>query len=193
MLTFPDSLERAFSRNPVVAALYGREQLIKFLDSTSDVCIIANVALQDLGPLVGALSANDKFAFVNIDSCSGLAQDKGAVEYLKKIGAPGIVTTRVSLIQKANSLGMVTMQKVFVTDRSNLPRSVTAVEQSRPHLVQLMPWPVVPYIEKEELRALSPFIVGGFVAGKSDVAAALAAGAKGVSTSDIGMWVRREA
>lgn len=188
MIEFPRNLSEALHRNPVVASLYGTASLGAFLSCNSPVAIVANVGLQDLEELLGALRAAGKFAFTNIDSCDGLAQDKAAVEYLRKIGSPGLVTTRASVIQKANSLGMVTMQKVFITDRSTLPRSINAVQQSRPHLVQLMPWPVVPYIPQSELDQLSPFIAAGFVKNQDDLVQAMNAGAKGVSTSDSALW-----
>lgn len=185
---FPRSLEERLFRNPVIASLYGTDGLDAFLAGPCQVAIAANVALPDLEALVSKLSSAGKFVFVNIDNSDGLAQDRGGVEYLRKIGTPGLITTRTMLIQKANQLGMVTMQKVFVTDRSTLPRSTNAVRQNRPHLVQLMPWPVIPNIGQQELAELTPYVAAGFVQNRDDVIAALKVGAKAVSTSDVELW-----
>lgn len=188
MIGFPRELEEALHRNPVVAALYGVHSVDRFLSSSAPVGLVANVSLAELAPLLAVLSAAGKFAFVNIDSSDGLAQDRAAVEYLRKIGCQGVLSTRASVIQKANQLDMVTMQKVFVTDRSTLPRSINAIQQSRPHLVQLMPWPVIPYIPQAELAQLSPFIAAGFVRDQDELVRAVKAGAKAVSTSDVDLW-----
>ncbi|WP_219817015.1 glycerol-3-phosphate responsive antiterminator [Arthrobacter sp. GMC3] len=188
MAEIPEELAATLARNPVIAAVFGVENVPSFLASECRVCILASVALHELEGLITVLSGAGKFTFVNIDACSGLGQDRGAVEYLKKIGVPGVVSTKTALIQRANAVGMVTMHKVFVTDRSNLPRSALAVEQSKPALVQIMPWPVVSHLEAGEIRALSPYIAAGFIKTGADVAAALRAGATGVSSSSPELW-----
>ena len=188
MPELPRSLDEKLYRHPVIASLYGTDALAEFLAGPCPVGIVANVALPDMENVVTRAVAAGKFVFVNIDNCDGLAQDRGGVEYLRKIGTPGLITTRTALIQRANALGMVTMQKVFVTDRSTLPRSVNAVQQSKPHLMQLMPWPVISSIGAGELAKLSPYVAAGFVTSTDDVVAAIKGGAKAVSTSDVALW-----
>ncbi|MFJ5955342.1 glycerol-3-phosphate responsive antiterminator [Paenarthrobacter sp. NPDC092416] len=188
MIEFPQELEVRLTRNPVIASVFGVDSVPGFLTSGCQVCILAHVALHELEGLLHVLTDAGKFTFVNIDACSGLGQDRGALEYLKKIGTEGVVSTKTALIQRANTMDMVTMQKVFVTDRSNLPRSTAAVEQSRPHLVQVMPWPVIAHLSPPERRSLAPFIAAGFIRTGEDVARALREGAKGVSTSAVDLW-----
>ena len=188
MPELPRSLDEKLYRHPVIASLYGTDALAEFLAGPCPVGIVANVALPDMENVVTRTAAAGKFVFVNIDNCDGLAQDRGGVEYLRKIGTPGLITTRTALIQRANTLGMVTMQKVFVTDRSTLPRSINAVQQSKPHLMQLMPWPVISSISASELARLSPYVAAGFVTSTDDVVAAIKGGAKAVSTSDVALW-----
>lgn len=188
MPELPRSLDEQLYRHPVMASLYGTVSLGDFLAGPCPVGIAANVALPDMENVVTRCAAAGKFIFVNIDNCDGLAQDRGGVEYLRKIGTPGLITTRTALIQRANAIGMVTMQKVFVTDRSTLPRSVNAVQQSKPHLMQLMPWPVISALAAVELARLSPYVAAGFVTCTDDVVAAIKGGAKAVSTSDVALW-----
>lgn len=188
MVELPRELDERLTRNPVIASVFGAERIPQFLESDCRVCILAHVSLHELEGLLRALDHASKFTFVNMDACAGLGQDRGALEYLKKIGTRGVVSTKTMLIQRANSMGMVTMQKVFVTDRSNLPRSSAGVEQSKPHLVQVMPWPVLAHLTDGEKRSLSPFVAAGFVRTGADVAAALKEGAKGVSTSAAELW-----
>ena len=182
------SLGARLARHPIIATLYGAEQIDAFVDSTTEIAIVANVELRKLHAVVATITRADKIAIVNIDSCEGISPDKGGVEYLAEIGATSLVSTRVATIQRANRAGLLTMQKVFVTDRSTWPRSVKALEQSDPNLVQLMPAPMLPHISAKERNALPPIVASGFVVTPNDVRSALAAGAVAVSTSDAAMW-----
>lgn len=182
------SLGARLARHPIIATLYGAEQIDSFVDSASEIAIVANVELRRLQAVVAAVTRADKVAIVNIDSCEGISPDKAGVEYLAEIGATSLVSTRVATIQRANRAGLLTMQKVFVTDRSTWPRSLKALEQSDPNLVQLMPAPMLSHITLKERSALPPIVASGFVSTANDVRSALAAGAVAVSTSDSAMW-----
>lgn len=182
------SLGACLARHPVIATLYGPEQVNAFVGSVAEIGIVANVELRRLAPVISALNRAGKYVIVNIDSCEGLSQDKGGVEYLADIGVASLVSTRVATIQRANRAGMVTMQKVFVTDRSTWPRSLKALEQSDPNLVQIMPAPMLAHMAPQDLKALPPIVASGFVCNQADVAAALRQGAVAVSTSDVALW-----
>ncbi|MFJ3056203.1 glycerol-3-phosphate responsive antiterminator [Herbaspirillum sp. NPDC087042] len=182
------SLGARLTRHPVIATLYGTDQLQAFIASPAEVTIVANVDLRKLQPVIEILSKAGKYAIVNIDSCEGLSQDKGGVEYLVDIGVAALVSTRVATIQRANRAGMVSMQKVFVTDRSTWPRSVKALEQSDPNLVQLMPAPMLAHLQESDRQLLPPIVASGFVCDVADARSAIAHGALAISTSDSTMW-----
>ncbi|PZX21979.1 Transcriptional regulator GlpP family [Cupriavidus taiwanensis] len=182
------SLGARLTRHPVIGTLYGVDQIDAILESVAEVCIVANVELRKLQRVIATLAGAGKYVIVNIDSCEGLSQDKGGVEYLADIGVTSLVSTRVATIQRANRAGMVTMQKVFVTDRSTWPRSVKALEQSDPNLVQLMPAPMLSHLPEADRKALPPIVTSGFVCNRDDIRAALAHGAVAVSTSDRTLW-----
>lgn len=171
-----------------MATLYGAELVDDFIDSEAEISIVANIELRKLQPLIGSLVAAKKYPIVNIDSCDGLSQDKGGVDYLVEIGAKGLVSTRVATIQRAKRSGLVAVQKVFVTDRSNFPRSVAALAQSEPNLVQLMPAPMLSYVPAQHRKAMPPIVASGFICDRGDVIAAIKNGAIAVSTSDKKLW-----
>lgn len=113
--------------------------------------------------MIALLAKADKYVIVNIDSCSGLSQDKGGIDYIAETGAMGLLSTRLQTVQRAKKSGLVTMQKIFVTDRSTWLRSLNALEQSEPDYVQLMPAPMLPLIPQADRQRLPPIVASGFV------------------------------
>ncbi|MCF3119629.1 glycerol-3-phosphate responsive antiterminator [Streptomyces arenae] len=187
-------LATAFAEVPVVASIVGSQPLRQFLTAPAKVCILASFAVGQLPQVVPALRKAGKTVFVNVDSSPGLAQDRGALDFIKDMGASGVVSTRLALIEKGRPLGLLTAQKVFVTDRSNLRRSMDAISRGMPDLVEVMPAPIVARMTPQARRAMSPTVAAGFVETPADVAAALALGSVAAATSDHRLWhLRRDA
>ncbi|MFV7282602.1 glycerol-3-phosphate responsive antiterminator [Citrobacter cronae] len=173
---------------PVIMAIYGIEQLKTALSSKAEVCIIANIDLIKLQPVIELLSKAGKYVIVNIDSCNGLSQDKGGIDYVAETGAMGLLSTRLQTVQRAKKCGLITMQKIFVTDRSTWLRSLKAVEQSEPDYVQLMPAQMLPLLPQADRNVLPPIVASGFVCNEEHARTALLHGAIAVSSSDSALW-----
>ncbi|MFU1854024.1 glycerol-3-phosphate responsive antiterminator [Citrobacter portucalensis] len=176
------------ARHPIIMAIYGIEQLKTALSSKAEVCIIANIDLIKLQPVIELLSKAGKYVIVNIDSCNGLSQDKGGIDYVAETGAMGLLSTRLQTVQRAKKCGLVTMQKIFVTDRSTWLRSLKAVEQSEPDYVQLMPAQMLPLLPQADRNVLPPIVASGFVCNEEHAQTALLYGAIAVSSSDSALW-----
>ncbi|HHS9965869.1 TPA: glycerol-3-phosphate responsive antiterminator [Raoultella ornithinolytica] len=174
--------------HPMIMAIYGIDQLKVALTSRAQVCIIANIDLIKLQPVITLLAKADKYVIVNIDSCNGLSQDKGGIDYIADTGAMGLLSTRLQTVQRAKKSGLVTMQKIFVTDRSTWLRSLHALEQSEPDYVQLMPAPMLAMLPQADRQRLPPIVASGFVSNETQIRAALASGATAVSSSDSALW-----
>lgn len=176
------------AHHPIIMAIYGIEQLKTALSSKAEVCIIANIDLIKLQPVIELLSKAGKYVIVNIDSCNGLSQDKGGIDYVAETGAMGLLSTRLQTVQRAKKCGLVTMQKIFVTDRSTWLRSLKAVEQSEPDYVQLMPAQMLPLLSQADRNVLPPIVASGFVCNEEHAQTALLHGAIAVSSSDSALW-----
>lgn len=176
------------ARQPVIMAIYGIEQLKTALSSKAEVCIIANIDLIKLQPVIELLSKAGKYVIVNIDSCNGLSQDKSGIDYVAETGAMGLLSTRLQTVQRAKKCGLITMQKIFVTDRSTWLRSLKAVEQSEPDYVQLMPAQMLPLLPQADRNVLPPIVASGFVCNEEHARTALLHGAIAVSSSDSALW-----
>jgi glycerol uptake operon antiterminator len=75
--------------HPMIMAIYGIDQLKVALTSRAQVCIIANIDLIKLQPVITLLAKADKYVIVNIDSCNGLSQDKGGIDYIAETARHG--------------------------------------------------------------------------------------------------------
>ena len=159
------------ARQPVIMAIYGIEQLKTALSSKAEVCIIANIDLIKLQPVIELLSKAGKYVIVNIDSCNGLSQDKGGIDYVAETGAMGLLSTRLQTVQRAKKCGLITMQKIFVTD-----------------YVQLMPAQMLPLLPQADRNGLPPIVASGFVCNEEHARTALLHGAIAVSSSDSALW-----
>lgn len=177
------------SRHPVMPAILDSSTVGHFTASSAIACILAQFDLTDLESTLERIhTTSDQLVIVNIDSIIGLAQDRGGVDYLAKIGADGVVTTRGSLISRGAEAGLVTIQKLFITDRSNLHRAVSAVKGAKADLLQIMPSPVLPFVADHPVMKLRPVIAGGFVRDQEDIDRALSHGAIAVSVSSPELW-----
>lgn len=182
------SIAERILRTPIIATLYGVDNIDFFLESRAEIGIVANIALRSVSDIVSTLKKKNKLVIFNIDSCEGLSQDKGAIEYLREIGISVLLSTRVPTIQKAAQCGLLTMQKVFVTDRSTWPRSQKAISQSSPNMVQIMPSPMLGSLSADDKRKLPAIVASGFVCTEHDIKSAFLHGAIAVSSSNKILW-----
>ena len=64
---------------------------------------------------------------------SGLSKDQAAVELLQMEMKPtGILTTKPNLVQKARSLGLITIQRLFMLDSLSIQTGIKMVNLNRP-------------------------------------------------------------
>lgn len=187
----PSLLHEELRAHPVIAVLYGPDSIPNFLRADARVCLLANIELRRVPGIVRALRENRRQVILNLDTIAGLAQDRAGVAFLKDVGVGAVVTTRGSLVSRIKSLGLFAVQKVFVTDRSNLPRALESVRNAQPDLVQLMPAPMLGHLDAEARQVFAPFIASGFIDGRDGVAAALRNGAVGVSSQTQALWHRK--
>lgn len=182
------SLDSTLRANPVIGTLFGEDNVEEFCAAPTRFSFVANLPLGRVTGVYDRLAQAPTLPLLNVDSVQGLTGNADGLEFLKGVGVPGIVSTHVQAVNRAAALGMLAVLKLFVTDRSNLNRAAAAVRSSNAHMVQLMPWSVVPYLEPEFLKSLGPFIVAGFVSSHDDIRSAMDLGALAVSSSQRELW-----
>lgn len=181
---------RSYDAIPVVR---GKEPLARFLAHPTESCIIGDLSVVELNRALPVLKERGTEPIVDIDTIAGIHRDHSGLEWLQVLGASGLTTTRLSLIQYAGQHGFLTIQILVLGGASLLSSAHASVSSSRPHMTVVCPAPVLDRIEKDELDKLHPFLASGFIRDVADIEDAIAHGAIGVTTSVEELWHHQRA
>ena len=175
---------------PVITAVKNDKELKAALETDSGFVFVLYGDLSNIHEIVSRIKHAGKYAIVHIDLVDGLSAREAAVDFLFDTAhADGVISTKIQLLRKAKSKGMITVQRFFLLDSLSLKKIHMQSDFRDVDLVEILPG-CMPRIIKRVCGSISvPVIAGGLIQEKDDVVQALAAGAAGVSTSDPGVWV----
>jgi len=176
----------ALERTPVIAAT-DRAGWQRAVLSDAEVLFHLGADIITVSDDIKAAKQNGKFVFIHIDLADGIGKDKTGIEWLKKLGADGVISTRTQLIRAAHDNGLLAVQRFFMLDSKGLHSVAETIENTRPDLIEIMPG-VIPKALKLFSRQEIPVIAGGLIETKQEVTAALSAGAVAVSTGKKELW-----
>ena len=176
----------ALERTPVIAAT-DRAGWQRAVSSDAEVLFHLGADIISVGDDIAAAKQNGKFVFIHIDLADGIGKDKTGIEWLKKLGADGVISTRTQLIRAAHDNGLLAVQRFFMLDSKGMHSVAETIENTRPDLIEIMPG-VIPKALKLFSRQEIPVIAGGLIETKQEVTAALSAGAVAVSTGRKELW-----
>lgn len=175
--------------NPVIAAVNSDEGLEAALESDCEVVFLLQCSVVTVAPQVERVKAAGKKALAHIDLIDGFASREVVVDALRAMCAPdGVISTKPPLLRRAHQLGLTTVQRVFAIDSKSIANLKTLSETGRPDFIEIMPG-LIPRVLRaaRELTGI-PVIAGGLIEEKSEVIAALDAGAVAVSTTRQSVW-----
>src|SRR2546426_354667 len=143
-----------------------------------------------LGPLVWAVQARGKMAFVHIDLIAGLGKDRAGIAFLaREIGVNGIITSHSALVAAAKAERVIAMQRLLLHDDLALPSALAALDHARPDIVEVLPGVIFPLVvDRIRARVPLPIVVGGFMTAPEQRTAALERGAVAISTGTTSLW-----
>ncbi len=129
---------------------------------------------------------------VNVDMVGGVSADASGLRFLAG-RVEGIISTHRHVVELAKGLGLVAIQRLFAIDSGAVKRGTRLIGRADPHCVEILPALALPEVLALHPGLLErPVLAGGLLKSEDDVAALLAAGATGVSTSHRGLWRPRE-
>ncbi len=186
-------MKTAFSekmkKNPVIAGIKDMNNLEAALESDCEIIFLLCGTIFDLKDTVRKAKEKGKMIFIHVDLLDGFSKDATALKYINSEICPdGIISTKNSLLKAAKSMGLLTVQRVFIIDSLSIETAVKASQMINPDAIEIMPG-IMPRIIKQLSTSLDvPVIVGGLVSEEEDVTTALESGALGVSTSAKAIW-----
>src|SRR5436305_7009843 len=183
-------LREAFRRIPVAAVIRRGEELPRALASQVPAIFFLRAPAFHLGPLVWAVQARGKMAFVHIDLIAGLGKDRAGIAFLaREIGVNGIITSHSALVAAAKAERVIAIQRLLLYDDLALPSALAALDHARPDIVEVLPGVIFPLVvDRIRARVPLPIIVGGFVTEPEQRNAALERGAVAISTGTTSLW-----
>ena len=166
-----------FNNRRVAAAVRTQEDFLAALDSSVDVIFLLYSNILTVGEHIQKSHDAGKKVFVHMDFTEGIGKDRAGLQYLKGLGADGILTTKTSMIRPAKEAGLITVQRFFILDSHSVDTALDSIRIAKPDVVEIMPGVVVKKIKEFAEKASMPIIAGGLVETAEEVRAALEAGA----------------
>ena len=159
--------------NPVIAAVRTDEEYLLATKSPVTAIFMLKADILTLPDLLAC--KRDKSVYIHM-------------EYLKKCGADGIISTKNHMISAAKELGLGTVQRFFIIDSVSVATALDIVASTKPDYAELMPGILPKAVKSFVDKTHTKIIAGGLIETKKDVLAALSAGADGVSTGRKELW-----
>lgn len=181
-------IREALYDNPIIGAVKDVENVDIALNSRLNIIFMLCGSILNIEEIISSIKAAGKFVCVHIDLVEGLGRDGAAVEFLKKVGADGIITTKPSLIKNARACGIFAIQRLFMLDSRSLESGIKSIMEDHPDAVEIMPGIAAKVIGSINEKVDIPVIAGGLILDKSDIIDALSKGAVAVSTSRFNLW-----
>ena len=174
---------------PIIAGVKDIDNLEKALESDCNVIFLLCGNIFNLAECVNRAKEKNKLVFIHVDLIEGFSRDSVALRYIsEQIKPDGIISTKNNLLKSAKSLGLLTVQRVFIIDSLSICTAIKASQTIEPDAVEIMPG-IMPRITKQLSASLDvPVIVGGLISHKEEIDMALENGALGVSASSEKLW-----
>lgn len=185
MTCFFDKIDR----NPIIAAVSDLDNLDIALNSPCEIIFLLTGNIFNLKEISNKVRLKEKSLFIHIDSIDGFSKDTWGLEYIiKNIYPDGIITEKDNLIKLSKSMGVFTIQRIFIMDSNSLKNAIESIKKTRPNVIEILPGIMPKIIEKIKKDIKLPIISSGLISDKEDLEAVLHAGAIAISSSKKSIW-----
>ncbi|MDR1217866.1 MAG: glycerol-3-phosphate responsive antiterminator [Oscillospiraceae bacterium] len=181
----------ALKANPIIAAVKSAEGLSGCLKSDCGIVFVLFGDILSIADHVRRIKDAQKLAVVHIDLIDGLSPKEVSVRFMRdSTAADGIISTRQPLISSAKDLGLLTVHRFFILDSIALSNVEKQMRGGRADVVEILPGCMPKVISRLVKKIDVPLIAGGLISDGEDAAAALAAGASAISTTNPEVWFK---
>ena len=177
-----------FSSRRVAAAVRTKEDFDISITSKVDVIFLLYSSIMNIEAYVKKAHDAGKKIFIHMDFVEGVGKDRAGMEFVKSVGADGILTTKTNMIRPAKDCGLITVQRFFIVDSHSVDTAVESISIATPDVEEIMPGVVEKKIREFTEKVSMEILVGGLIELKEEVDAAIEAGATAVSTANRELW-----
>lgn len=177
---------------PVIPAVRKPELVRQAVAAHGKIVYLLTGDPENCEPMIEEIVSAGKLPIVNLDLLNGFSRDRYAVNYLKRAGARGIISTHLDPLRHARSIGLYAVQRTFLLDSGAMETIAGQLKNSPADALEVLPAMAAPLL-LERVRAISPelpVVGGGLIRNMKDVEALLAQGLSAVSTSNPQLWIR---
>lgn len=173
----------------IIASVKSEEDLNIALKSNVQIVFLLTGNLLSTERYISQLKEAEKYVFLHLDFIDGLSNSRSAIRFIAEAWKPtGIITTKGSIVKFAKEVNLMTIQRIFLLDRSALYKGIEMVKSGSPDAVEIMPGIMPKIVDQLTFEIPYPIIVGGLVSELQEVYDALKAGALAVSSGNPAMW-----
>jgi glycerol uptake operon antiterminator len=186
------ALRLHFRETPIIPAIRDIAHLERALEAHGKVVYFLTGDPEICEDLMQKTIAAGKLPIVNLDLFNGFSRDKYAVNYLKRCGASGIISTHLDPLRHARNIGIYAIQRTFLLDSGAMETISNQLKHTPVDALEVLPAPVAPRL-LDRVRLIAPempIVGGGLIHTMKEVEDLLAQGLDGVSISDPEMWLR---
>jgi glycerol uptake operon antiterminator len=177
---------------PIIPAIRKPGLIEQAIASRSKLVYLLTGDPENIEDMIRQILGADKIPIVNLDLLNGFSRDRYAVNYFKKVGALGIISTHLDPLRHALSIGLYGIQRTFLLDSGAMDAITNQLKNSPVHALEILPALVAPKM-LERVRSLGldlPIVGGGLIQTLKEVEALLEQGLSAVSVSNPQMWLR---
>lgn len=177
---------------PVLPAVRKPEFVDQAIASRSRIVYLLTGDPDNCESMIQKIVAAGKLPILNLDLLNGFSRDKFAVNYLKRVGARGIISTHLDPLRHALAIGLYAIQRTFLLDSGAMDTISNQLRNTPVHALEILPALVAPKM-LDRVRAISadlPVVGGGLIQNMKEVEELLAQGLSAISTSKSEMWIK---
>lgn len=174
--------------NSIIAAVRNSDELFRAVESGVGMIFHLSPDIMSLPADVKKVHSAGKKIFIHIDLAEGIGKDKLGLEYSKKCGVDGIISTRNNMIRFARDTGLFTVQRFFIVDSHSIDTTVESLKMSKPDMIEIMPGVAPKIIRQIKEKTDIPVIAGGLIDNEAEVREAINNGANAISTGKVELW-----
>ena len=136
----PESWLSELRRRPIIAAVRDEAALAVALASPSAVVFLLSGNLLNVEQMVQRVLREERAAFVHLDLVEGLTKDQHGLRWLAQRARPtGIISTRGFVLSAASSMGLATVQRLFLLDSQSVRTGLDMANNVRPDVIEVLP------------------------------------------------------